>query len=584
MALYTEESLDNLRSKIDLVELLSSHIQLKRAGASYKALCPFHEEKSPSFVLQSGDDHYHCFGCGAHGDAIAFLMNHMKMSFVEAVESLAERFGVTLEKSEQEGKKRGPDRARLKGALELACGFYHTLLLHTEEGHKALEYLYKRGIDLDFIQKFQIGWAPSFRDGFVTLAKGEGVPNEILQGAGLMTERGRDFFSERVTFPITDPFGSVIGFSARKIREEVFGGKYINTSETPLFKKSNILFGLSYCRQRIAKERKAIIVEGQMDALRLIHAGCNLAVAGQGTAFGDGHVKILTDLGVSKVFLAMDGDSAGKAAAVKIGNLFQKKGLEVSVLNLPEGSDPDAFVRIEGVEAFSKLMEKPTDYLTFLVEFEAKGLDLKNPAQKNELVRKLTAQIRSWEEPVLIHESLRKIAELTAVPESVVGVGASPQPQFIKRMGRVGNQVVDPDRILETDLLRWLLLKQDDHLFSIAKNNLAPDLFRNPIAKKIFQKLIEEESPKDLISLGSTLEDEEEQKLLAEIVGKKVNPEKAEQGLVEVIHRLLIRKWMEEREAIKSKIQSGTCSEEEVLKLAKAFDQIKKNQPTVVLP
>jgi len=584
MALYTEESLDNLRSKIDLVELLSSHIQLKRAGASYKALCPFHEEKSPSFVLQSGDDHYHCFGCGAHGDAIAFLMNHLKMNFVEAVESLAERFGVTLEKSEQEGKKRGPDKVRLKSVLELACGFYHTLLLHTEEGHQALEYLYKRGIDLDFIQKFRIGWAPSFRDGLSTLAKGEGVSQEILLGAGLITERGRDFFSERITFPITDPFGSVIGFSARKIKEDTFGGKYINTSETPLFKKSHILFGLSFCRQRIAKERKAIIVEGQIDALRLIHAGCNLAVAGQGTAFGDGHVKILSDLGVAQVFLAMDGDSAGKAAAVKIGNLFQKKGLEVSVLNLPQGSDPDAFVRLEGIDAFTKLMEKPTDYLNFLVEHESSGLDLKNPTQKNELIRKLSTQIRSWEEPVLIHESLRKIAVLTSVPESVVGVGASPQPQFIKRMGRLGNQVVDPDRILETDLLRWLLLKKDDHLFSIAKNNLAPDLFRNPVAKKIFQKLIEDESPKDLISLGSTLENEEEHKLLSEIVGKKVNPEKAEQGLVEVIHRLLIRKWMEEREAIKTKIQSGTCSEEEVLILAKAFDQIKKNQPTVVMP
>jgi DNA primase len=584
MALYTEESLDNLRNKIDLVEVLSSYIQLKRAGGSYKALCPFHEEKSPSFVLQSGDDHYHCFGCGAHGDAIAFLMNHVKMSFVESVESLAERFGVTLEKSEKEGRRQGPDRAKLKSVLELACGFYHTLLLHTEEGHRALKYLYRRGIDLDFIQKFRIGWAPSMRGSLTQLAKGEGFTEEVLKGAGLMTERGNDFFLERITFPITDPFGSVIGFSARKIREEVFGGKYINTPETPLFKKSHLLFGLSHCRQRIAKEKRAIIVEGQMDALRLIHAGLNLAVAGQGTAFGEGHVKILSDLGVSKVFLAMDGDSAGRAAAVKIGNLFQKKGLEVAVLALPKGSDPDTFVRNEGAEAFEQLMEKPTDYLSFLVAELGEGIDHKNPAQKNELVRRLTDQIRSWEEPVLVHESLRKIAELTAVPESIVGVGASPQPQFIQRMGRAGTASVDPDRILETDLLRWLLLKKDERLFLIAKENLAADLFRNPVAKRIFQKLMQGEGPKDLIALGSALESEEEQQLLSDIVGKKVNPDRAEQGLVEVIHRLLIRKWMEEREAIKTKIQSGSCSDEEVLQLAKAFDEIKKNQPTVVLP
>ncbi|NGX26607.1 MAG: DNA primase [Chlamydiae bacterium] len=584
MALYTEESLDNLRSKIDLVELLSAHIQLKRAGASYKALCPFHEEKTPSFVLQTGDDHYHCFGCGAHGDAIAFLMNHLKMNFVEAVESLADRFGVTLEKTEQEGKKRGLDRNRLKEALELACNFYHTLLLHTEEGHQALQYLYQRGLDLDFIRTFRLGFAPTIRNAFLTLAKGEGISEEILIGAGLTTEKGRDFFSERITFPITDPFGNVIGFSARKLKEETFGGKYINTSETPLFKKSHILFGLSYSRQRIAKERKAIIVEGQMDALRLIYAGCNLTVAAQGTAFGEGHVKLLSDLGVNQVFLAMDGDSAGKSAASKIGNLFQKKGLEVSILLLPKGSDPDSFVKKHGIEPFLRLMQSPTDHLTFLVQLASSGIDLKNPAQKNEMLRKLTDQIRSWEEPVMIHESLRKIAQLTAVPESVVGVGASPQPHFIRRMGIAGMQIVDPDRILETDLLRWLLLRKDERLFTITKLNVAPDLFRNPLCKRIFSKLIKEEGPRDLIALGSTLEKEDEQNLLSEIVQKKVNPDRAEEGLVEVIHRLLIRKWMEEREAIKTKIQSGSCSEEEVLKLAKAFDEIKKNQPTVVLP
>ncbi len=584
MALYTEESLDTLRSKIDLVEIMSAHIQLKRAGASYKALCPFHEEKTPSFVLQAGDDHYHCFGCGAHGDAIAFLMNHLKMSFVEAVESLAERFGVTLEKTEGEGKKRGPDRSRLKEALELACNFYHTLLLHSVEGHEALQYLYRRGVDLDFIRAFRLGFSPSMRQSFLTLGKGEGFAEEILQTAGLTTERGRDFFAERIMFPITDPFGNVIGFSARKLKEETFGGKYINTPETPLFKKSHILFGLSFCRQRIAKERKAVIVEGQMDALRLIHAGCNLAIAAQGTAFGDGHVKLLSDLGVSQIFLAMDGDVAGKSAAKKIGHLFQKKGIEVSVLSLPEGSDPDSFVKEQGIDSFLKLMENPTDYLTFIVESASSEIDLKNPAQKNEMLRKLTEQIRSWEEPVLIHESLRKIAQLTAVPESVVGVGASPQPHFVRSMGLAGKQVVDPDRILETDLLRWLLLRKDERLFEIAKLNVAPDLFRNPLCKRIFGKLVNGEGPRDLISLGSALEKEDEQKLLSEIVQKKVNPDRAEEGLVEVIHRLLIRKWMEEREGIKTKIQSGTCNEEEVLKLAKAFDEIKKNQPTVVLP
>lgn len=584
MALYTEESLDRLRSKVDLVELLSSHIQLKRAGSSYKALCPFHEEKSPSFVLQAGDDHYHCFGCGAHGDAIAFLMSHLKMGFVDAVDTLAERFGVTLEKEEGQKGSAGPSRAKLKELHELACQFYHTLLLHTEEGHRGLYYLYRRGITLDFITQFRIGYALHDRHSFQTFAEKEGFDRELLRAGGLLTEKGNDFFSERITFPITDPFGSVIGFSARKIKEETFGGKYINTPETPIFKKSHTLFGLSFCRQRIAKERRAIIVEGQMDALRLIHSGLNLSVASQGTAFGEGHVKILSDLGVNQVYLAMDGDNAGQTAAAKIGNLFQKKGIGVSVLPIPEGTDPDTFVQQKGIEPFEALLAQSRDYLSFLLTFSAKGMDLKNPSEKSQLAQKLSAQIRAWEQPVMVHESLRKLAQLIAVPESVVGVGASPESHFIKRTGKAGKHDVDSDRVLETDLLRWLLLKTDERLFTIAKTNLAPDLFRNPICQRIFTHILSRETPTDLISLASTLENEEEQKLLSQIVEKKVNVDRAEEGLVEVIHRLLIRKWMEEREAIRAKIHSGACSEEETLKLAKVFDEIRKNQPTVVLP
>lgn len=582
MVLYTEESLEKLRSKVDLVEVISAHVELKRSGSTYKALCPFHEEKTPSFQIQVGNNHYHCFGCGAHGDAIAFLMNYLTMSFVEAVEMLSEKFGVYLEKSEDTKGSKGPDKFKLKEALEMACRFYHTFLLHTEEGHHALEYLYNRGIDLDCIRSFRIGWAPSERKAFFKLARGEGLIEKNLFSAGLVTNNGLDFFSERLIFPVTDPFGVVIGFSARKIRKETFGGKYINTTETLLFKKSHILFGLSYCRQRIAKERKAILVEGQLDALRLIHEGLNLAVAAQGTAFGEGHVKLLIDLGISTIYLAMDGDNAGKNAADKIGNLFMHKGIDVKVLDLPSGSDPDTFVRQKGVASFEKLLACSQDYLTFLVEKTSNGLNLSNPTEKNAFIRKLTEQIRSWEEPVLVHESLRKVAELTRVPESVLGVGATSLTHTVRRVGQLSGETVDPDRILETDLLRWLLLKPDDRLFEIAKFNIAPDLFLNPICRKIYQKV--QKGPRDLISLGSVLESEEEQKLLTEIVQKKVNPQRSEEGLIETIHRLLIRKWMEEREGIKAKIQSGMCTDEEALRLAKSFDEIKRNQPTVILP
>jgi DNA primase len=352
--MFTKESLELLRQRIDLAEVLSAHLSLQRSGAAYKALCPFHEEKTPSFVVQKGDTHYHCFGCGAHGDAIAFLMTHVKMGFTEAVESLAERFQVTLEKSEEPQGERGPSKAQLKNALELASDLYHHLLLHSAEGQVALRYLYERGLDLEFIRQFQVGYAPRMPHLLMQYLNSHQIDERIQESAGLVsitqTGRRRDFFSDRITFPIRDALGAVIGFSARKFKEETFGGKYINTSETPLFKKSRVLFGLSYSRARIAKEAKAIIVEGQIDCLRLIHSGFNYAVAGQGTAFGEEHVKELVQLGVKRVYLALDGDHAGQEAASKIGNFFQKRGVDVLVVSLPDGTDPDSVLTERGPE------------------------------------------------------------------------------------------------------------------------------------------------------------------------------------------------------------------------------------------
>jgi DNA primase len=582
MALYSQESLDLLRAKIDLPDLIGSYVQLKRSGASYKALCPFHEEKTPSFQIQAGDDHYHCFGCGAHGDAIAFLMNLQKMSFVEAVEVLAERFGVTLEKSEEKGGPKGPTGTNSKSCSSSRAASTTPSSSTLKRGMRRSTTSTSGGSTS--ILSRPSAWAIRLtqREAFKIFAYKEGWTDEMLLAAGLITDKGRDFFSGRVMFPVTDTFGAVVGYSARKIKEETFGGKYVNTPETPLFKKSHLLFGLSHSRQRIAKERRAVIVEGQIDALRLIHEGLNLAVASQGTAFAEGHVKLLTDLGVQQVILAFDSDSAGKTAALKVGNLFQKEGIGVNILTLPANSDPDSFVREEGLEPFLQKMQEASDYLTFLVNSTSEGVDRANPAQKNQWLRKLSEQIRSWEEPVLVHESLRKLAQLTSVPESVVGVGAS-QNHFFKRHGQAGRATIDPDRILEADLLRWLVLHQEEKLVEIARRNVTAEFFSHPTCKKIYTQLIESKGPCDLISLGALLETDDEQSFLSELVQKKVNPHKAEAGLIEAIERLLTRKWMEEREAIKTKIQSGGCSEEEVLALAKAFDAIKKNAPKVQL-
>jgi DNA primase len=593
MGMYKEESLQLLRQKIDLAEVLSTHLDLKRAGSSYKALCPFHDEKTPSFIIHKGDSHYHCFGCGAHGDAIAFLMSYLKMSFTDAVESLAERFQVSLDQVEKQENVKGPSKMHLKEALKEAGRFYHFYLLHTPEGHEALEYLYQRGLDLEFIELFQIGFAPKHPGIFQAVMKEKQFGEDILEGAGLLTQsqRGqkREFFFNRVIFPIKDSMGQIVGFSARKIKEDTFGPKYLNTPETALFKKSQLLYGLSECRKRIAKEKKAILVEGQIDTLRLIQEGFDLTVAGQGTAFTEDHAAELIKLGVQEVFIAFDGDEAGRQAAMKVGDFFQKEGIEVLIVRFEEKEDPDSILREKGPEAFVKYLEQATSYLQFLIEQYSKTMSRTTPSGKHQLVQAITKQIRGWNHPLMVHESLRKLAQLLEVPEHLIQEEKTFQDEvFIKKSDSITQQHVDPHRILEGDFLRWLLLfGAKDALSSIALLNLRPEDLKVPICKKLYEiycKEIQDNKHCDLLSLGMQLDAVEGQLFLSEILQRKVNGEKAKEGCIYTIQKILERNWLQEREEIKMKIHSGKCSEEEVFALAKRFDELKKQPPIVKLP
>jgi DNA primase len=586
MPLYNKESLDQLRQRIDLVEVMSPYVDFKRSGASYKALCPFHDEKTPSFMIQKGDRHYHCFGCGAHGDAIQFLMTHLKMNFKDAVESLAERFHVHLEHVEGGEEYKGPNKIAMRDALQTAAEFYHFYLLHTAEGQEALKYLQGRGIDLDFIRRFQIGLAPKAPGIFQKIMQEKKVPHEILIGAGLLAESSkggyRDFFYDRITFPIHHSAGSIIGFSARKYKEDTFGGKYVNTSETPLFKKSRILYGLNYCRRKIAKERKAIVVEGQIDALRLIYSGFDITVASQGTAFGEGHVKELLTLGINRIYLCMDSDTAGKEAAAKVGDLFQKEGIEVVVVQLPQGLDPDSFILKNGPEEFQKLLDTSGDYITFIVDHHSQTLNVETPAGKNELVQSISKQIRLWTHPLMVHESLRKLAQLTHVPEEMVGLNQHFVPNIhIRKSGSIGIHQVDPDRIIESDFLRWLLIMPSmrSRFIEIAQLNLSPDQFHQLNCSRIYKAILDHPE----VDIFSLMSDPDDQRLISETMEKKVNLDKPEQQFAEAIKKILDRNWMERRQEVNKKMQDTSLSEDDSIALVKEFVELTRNPPVVLL-
>lgn len=592
MGIYTEDSLQQLRQRIDLAEVLSAHLDLKRSGSSFKALCPFHDEKTPSFIIHKGDSHYHCFGCGAHGDAIAFLMGYLKMSFTEAIESLAERFHVKLEQLDKVEKKES-NKPKLKDALAEAKNFYHFYLLHTEEGHEALHYLYARGIDLAFVNLFEIGFSPKTSGLFLSYMKQKGFDETILKEAGLLSNNAqgkiREFFFNRVMFPIKDSFGHVVGFSARKIKEDTFGPKYINTPETPLFKKSQILYGLSECRRRIAKEKRAIIVEGQIDTLRLIQEGFDLTVAGQGTAFTEEHAHELIKLGVQKIFIVFDGDEAGRQGAIKVGDFFQKEGIEVSVVRLEDKQDPDSLLREKGSACFIQALQNGIDYLQFLVQEYSKTVSIHTPSGKNQLAQLISQKIKQWNHPLMVHESLKKLAELLQVPERFLDEGYEKAPEVVvKKSEHISKHQIDPNKVLETDFLRWILLFGDkDRIAEIAMLNISIEALMVPICKKIYEVYLAQKSKQascDLLSIGGHLDSNESQDYLSEMMHKKVNAEKAKEGALQTIQKILERNWLYEREEVRIKIHNGRCSEDEIYELVKRFDELKKQPPKIILP
>jgi DNA primase len=348
-----------------------------------------------------------------------------------------------------------------------------------------------------------------------------------------------------------------------------------------------VLFGLNYSRKTIAKEKRALIVEGQVDALKLIDAGFNWTVAGQGTAFTEDAVKEVVALGVRQVYLAFDGDQAGQDAALKVGHLFQKQGAEVLIIPIQEGQDPDQILRELGPKAWEGLLGKTVDYITFFVDRLSRAINVNSPAGKNELVQTIAKRIREWDHPLMVRESLKKLARLTQTPENLIDglEGAIPQT-YIKRTASVANTDIDPDRVLEADLLRWLFLMGDSNpeLLALAEKNISLEHFRTNPARILYEKYkgaIQDGSPHDLLTLAINADGAEAQLFLAEILQKKVNQERAESCFVETIEKLLERRWMQKREEIRLKIYSGRCSEEEVLSLAKEFDQLKRERPQI---
>ena len=418
------EFIDQLLSRIDIVDVINARVPLRRAGKEHQACCPFHDEKTPSFTVNREKQFYHCFGCGAHGTAVGFLMEYDRVGFVEAVEELARGAGLQVPRAE--GENAGPDLGPLYAALEEAARYYrHQLRTHPQAG-RAVNYLKQRGLSGEIAAEFGLGFAPPGWDNLRTALGTDRATIDRLLQTGLLGEKPGglyDRFRDRILFPIRDPRGRIIGFGGRAIGEGE--PKYLNSPETPLFHKGHELYGLYEARQALRQLDRLVIVEGYMDVIALAQFGIRFAVATLGTATTPHHLEKLSRAAPELVF-CFDGDRAGTAAAWKALTTalpFARAGREYRFLFLPEGEDPDTLVRKEGKEAFIDRMGRASPLSDLLFERLQADLDTSSPEGRARLAEQAKPLIQQVPAGVYRDLLAKRLADRVGLEPTGLGLG-----------------------------------------------------------------------------------------------------------------------------------------------------------------
>ncbi|HVY77940.1 MAG TPA: DNA primase [Solirubrobacterales bacterium] len=434
MALISGESLERVKQAVDIVEVISAHTDLRRQGARWVGLCPFHEERTPSFSVDAQEKLYHCFGCGVGGDAIKFVEEKEGLGFAEAVELLADRYGVELEREREDprAEARRQQRRRLGELLDRTAGFYAAYLWESDEAAKARSYLAERGLGEEVLRAFAVGYAPSAWDKVLLRGQRAGFKVEELRGVGLV-QRGRgggeyDRFRSRIMFPIRDRRGRTLGFGGRAMRSDQ-GAKYVNTAETDFFHKSRMLYGVDLAKGAIAKQGRAIVVEGYTDVLALHQAGIEEAVGVMGTAITDEQVAALSGM-VEEVVLALDADAAGQEAMLRAQRVAAGRKMRLRVAAMPAGEDPAEMLATgDGAERFRSLLDGAVELTAFQVELVLGRTDVSSPAARDRALAEVAPVLAGLGESASRDDLVRRVAErLDLEPAMVMGRVVAAQP------------------------------------------------------------------------------------------------------------------------------------------------------------
>ncbi|MDW0117376.1 DNA primase [Sporosarcina thermotolerans] len=559
MTKIPEETIEAIRSQTDIVDLIGEYVQLTKRGRNWFGLCPFHGENTPSFSVAEDKQLFHCFGCGASGNAITFIMDIENSPFTEAVSKLADRVGIELEVSVNDRTRNGKtsDFQHMIDAHSLAANFYSHLLLNTVEGEKALYYLEQRGFSRDLIEKYGIGWSLDDREVLTQLLQRKKFEMKEMERAGLcvMKNDGTGYFDRfrgRIMFPLHDDNGNVVAFSGRVLSDSKEEAKYLNSPETPIFEKSRLLYNFHHARLNVRKTGKVILFEGFMDTIAAEKAGIMNSVAVMGTSLSDTHLTKLKRI-ANQLIICCDGDNAGWEAAKRFALLAAQKGLDAQIALLPGKMDPDEYISINGGEAFTeKVLGNPYSYMSFIMAYykRSKNLSHENDVLQyiHEVIEELATKVSPVERDLMIRQLstetgvssnalneqiIKKVGQQAKQEKANQSIGQAPQIA-INMPERQQNSIDRAERLLLCHLLN------DGNLFDRIRDE-HQDLFMREEYATIFVKLAgfyEQSGEPDFHRFAESLEDRELRKIVMEAAMLERDPEFAEQEFSDCIHHL----------------------------------------------
>jgi DNA primase len=514
---------DRVKQQADIVRVVGEYVRLKKSGQNFSGLCPFHSEKTPSFAVHPVKQIYHCFGCGVGGDVFKFVMEMEKITFPESIRVVAEKCGIAVPRARErtpEERKENQQRTSLVEMHREAAAFFMQTLNGTPEGKAAKAYLLDRGLDSEAVARFGIGFAPSGGEALLRAMK-QKYPEKVLEVSGLFSRdqsgpaRLYDRFRRRVMFPIANESGKIVAFGGRALGDDL--PKYLNSPETPIYSKSNVLYHLDRAKEALRQRDFAVLVEGYMDAIAVALAGISNVVASCGTSLTEPQVKLLTRF-TRRIIVNYDPDTAGQAATERSLTLLLEQGIEVRVLALPGGKDPDSFIRAEGAAAYTKLLNEAPPYVDYLIS-RARQMDLTSAEGKLRAVNFLMPYVQRVPDRILRSEWATRIAQQLRIEEPVLRESmrkaanerrseVKARPELVGRAGKPAER-----RLVQ------MLIEAEEFRSQLAQEIRAEELHKGLETERILAVLVgacESGERPDAATLAMTLEDRD-RRLLFEI-------------------------------------------------------------------